>query len=106
MARGKKPAAEQPELPGVEKKIEAVHKLGLELAGVRSDRMELTKREVELAKKIMEAMKAEKLIKYNVEGLELEIVTVKEKVRVKLDIDNEGDEGGEGAEGNEGDNEE
>jgi hypothetical protein len=97
MAKGKK--VEQLEIPGVEKRIESIHKLGLELAGVRQERMELTKREVDLGKKIMEGMKTEKLIKYSVEGLELEIVTVKERVRVKLDIDSEKE--GEGGEGDE-----
>jgi hypothetical protein len=95
MAKEKK--AEQQELPGVEKKIESIHKAGLELAGVRQERMELTKREADLAKQIMESMKGEKLARYAVEGLELEIVAIKERVKVHLDIDKEedGDQGTE-----------
>ncbi len=96
MVRGKKENPEQQELPGVTKKIPAIHEKGLELAGVRSERMELTERESKLAKELLELLKQEKLERYKVEGLLLEVVSLKERIKVRLnEKEEDSEEGGE-----------
>lgn len=74
----------QERLPGTENAIPELEELGHEYAGVRDERMELTRREVELKERLLEAMKRNDLSAYRYQDIEMEIVPGKEKVKVKV----------------------
>jgi hypothetical protein len=88
--RGKKEdRPEQNELPGIEKKIKEIHEKGLQYAAVRDERMQLTQQEVKLQGELLELMKKHELTRYQVEDVEMEIVPVKERVKVRIKKDEE-----------------
>jgi hypothetical protein len=76
--------AAQKELPGLEnREITDLEKKALEYVEVRDQRMDLTKREVELQADLLTLMKTYKKREYKRDGIEIRIVVEKEKVKVK-----------------------
>lgn len=74
----------QERLPGTENAIPELEELGHEYAGVRDERMDLTRKEVELKERLLEAMKRNDLSACRYQDIEMEIVPGKEKVKVKV----------------------
>ena len=93
MARTKK-TIEQPDLPGVDRKIGELQSLGIEYAAVRDERQQILAREIELKTQLLEAMHKHGLNKYQYKNVSIEIVTEKEKVRVRIKSEDEDGEGG------------
>ena len=79
-----KQKAEQPDLPGVDRKIDELQAKGLEYAGIRDERQALTAKEVKLKGELLELMKKYGLETYQHENIEMEIVHDKERVRVHV----------------------
>ncbi len=80
---------EQPDLPGVERKIDDLQAKGLEYAGIRDERQELLKQEVKLKGELLDLMKKNQLEKYEYENVSMEIVHDKERVRVHIKKEDE-----------------
>jgi hypothetical protein len=64
----------QPDLPGIDRKIDELQTKGLEYAGIRDERQALLTHEVKLKGELLELMKKHKLEKYEYENVEMEIV--------------------------------
>lgn len=74
----------QPDLPGVERKIDELQAKSLEYAGIRDERQEMLRKEVELKQELLGLMKKHGLEKYDCDEVFIEIVHDKEHVRVKV----------------------
>lgn len=79
--------ASQARLPGTEGVIQELEALGYEYAALRDQRMELTRQEVDLKKKLLEAMHNNNLTTYQYQDIEVEIVPGEEKIKVKVKAD-------------------
>jgi hypothetical protein len=77
----------QPDLPGVDRKIDELQAKGIEYAGIRDERQELLAQEVKLKGELLEMMKKYKLEKYTYENVTIEIVHDDEHVRVRVKKD-------------------
>ena len=84
--------ANQDRLPGVEGGIPELDQLGYEYAALRDSRMETLKKEVELKKKTLDAMKRHNLMTYRYEDLIIDRVPGEEKLRVKVAKEEGGEE--------------
>lgn len=75
----------QPNLPGIEdNKIAELEAAALEYAEGRDERMEMTKREVELKKSLLALMHRHKKTIYKCGEIEIRVVPEGEKVKVKI----------------------
>ncbi len=75
----------QQNLPGVVQEIPEIEEKGRQLAEVRKQRMELTRREVALAEELIPLMHQHKLTDYENAGVHVKVVTGEEKVKVKVE---------------------
>lgn len=77
--------AKQKELPGMEdKKLEDLEAAAVEYAEGRDERMEMTKKEVELKTNLMGMMHRYKKKTYVCDGIEINVVPEGEKVKVRI----------------------
>jgi hypothetical protein len=77
--------AQPQRLPGMEDaQLEALHAAALEYAGIRDQRQKLTAQEVELKARLLRLMKESGKDSYEYDGVEVELVTVEETVKVKV----------------------
>lgn len=80
-------------LPGMENgEIEALQIAAIEYADIRDERQRLTTQEVELKMKLLRLMKEYKKSNYEYGGVEIELVTVEETVKVKVHKPDDKDE--------------
>jgi hypothetical protein len=77
--------ARQERLPGTEGVIQELEELGYEYAALRDQRMDLTKQEVDLKNRLLEAMHKNNLTSYQYQDIEVEIIPGEEKLKVKVD---------------------
>jgi len=84
-----------PALPGMEdREITELQELALEYAEARDKRMAIGIEEVELKKKLLSMMKRHHKKSYSYNGVEIEVVTEEETVKVRVrKKDEEGAEG-------------
>lgn len=87
--------------PKQEKLIETAHpgeeeliKLAESYRGIRDDRMDLTKHEVDAREKLLDAMHRHKLTEFEGDGVKIE-VTTEERIKVKIAKDPEDDDLGD-----------
>lgn len=79
----KKP--EQPSLNGMEdREIKPLQDAAREYAEIRDQRQQLTAKEVELKSKVLSLMKRHKRDHYEFDGVEIELVTESETVKVRI----------------------
>ena len=84
MPRAKK-IERQEQLPGVENAaIKEIEDAALDYAEGRDARMEATKKEVDLKKRIIDAMHAAKKTEYKRGDIEVKLTVEKEKVKVRV----------------------
>jgi hypothetical protein len=83
--------AKQEDLPGMEdRKIAELEAAALEYAEGRDERMEMTKREVELKTKLIALMHKHGKTIYRCGDIEIEVVPEKEKIKVRVHKEKEG----------------
>jgi hypothetical protein len=75
----------QERLPGTDGGIKELDSLGAQLKAVRSERMELSKKEAEIAEECLKALKKNNMNAYHYGEVDLTIVPGKEKVSVARD---------------------
>ena len=86
----KKDKPKQGDLPTMEdRKIPELHAAAEEYADGRDDRMAMTKKEVDLKTRLIDLMHRFKKTTYSFNGLTIELIPEKEKVRVRIakDVD-------------------
>jgi hypothetical protein len=89
--KARKPRAKQEDLPGMEdRKIAELEAAALEYAEGRDERMEMTKREVELQDKLLKLMHKHNKEVYRCGDIEIKIVPKGEKAKVKIHKEKEG----------------
>lgn len=77
-------------LPGMEDaKIEELQNAAKRYAGIRDKRMALTLQEIDLNDLLLKLMKKHDRERYHYDGIEIKIVSEKEKVKVRIDKDEE-----------------
>jgi hypothetical protein len=92
--------SKQMDLPGVEEpKIEELHSAALLYAADRDFRMEASKKEKSSKDNLLDLMKKFEKQTYNCEGVEIERVFEKEKIKVKVHKADGGDDPEEPGEG-------
>jgi hypothetical protein len=79
---GSKKPKGQTRLPGTHGGIEELDAIGLKLKAVRSERMELSKKEADIAEECLKALKKNNMSSYHYGEVDLTIVPGKEKVSV------------------------
>jgi hypothetical protein len=85
--------AKQQDLPGMEdRRINELDQAALDYAEGRDERMELTKKEVELKTKLITLMHRYNKKTYKYEDIEIELVPEGEKVKVRIHKEKEKDE--------------
>jgi len=84
--------AKQQRLPGTEGKIADLQDAAEKYAGIRDERQELTKQEVDLKGKLLGLMKRHKLTEYKYGGVEINVIVEEETVKVRIAKQKEGDE--------------
>ena len=77
--------ARQEDLPEMtDRKITALHTAAADYADIRDQRQELTTKEVDLKKKVLQIMKKNDLETYSYDGLVITVVPGEEDVKVRL----------------------
>lgn len=75
----------QKRLPGMsDAKLEALHNAALDYADIRDQRQALTTDEVKLKKKLLDLLHKYKKTHYEYQGVTIDLVVEKEKVKVKV----------------------
>jgi hypothetical protein len=75
----------QKTLPGMENKhLEDIEEAAITYAGIRDRRMELTRQETDARDLLMQVMKRHSKTEYRVEEMEIRIVPVDEKIKVRI----------------------
>lgn len=89
----KKKALPQTDLPGMEdREINDLQFSALEYAKIRDKRMKLSQEEVELKQELLALMKKHHRKTYNYNGVEVNVVTEEETVKVRIHKPEEDDE--------------
>ena len=81
----------QPDLPGVERKIDELQSKAIEYAEIRDKRQSLLQKEVDMKNDLLQLMKKNKIEKYKYENVSIEIVHDDEHVRVRINKSSEED---------------
>jgi hypothetical protein len=80
----KRKRARQERLPETSNEIKELEEIGYEYAALRDERQALLRREIDLKKKVKDAMKKHHLKAYKYEDIEILMIPGEENVKVKV----------------------